>query len=269
MQLMEAGRYCGAPVRRRDLGDLIFTESAYRPGQRVTLHAHEHPYVSRLVRGGYRESCGSAVRECDPSTIVFHEPREEHADAFSDRGGVLFRLELRRDAAERRHDGVAWRRAGPTRDPRAALAMTRLRASAWIGDACADLEAEALAWSLFTLEIPGLAARPRWIGAACDYLAAARRRRVTLSEVAAAIGRHPCHVARAFRGATGLTMGDYLRKLRVDDACRRLADDDAPIAAVAAETGFAHQSHLTAAVRRVTGLTPLAWRRRTSVRASR
>ena len=60
---------------------------------------------------------------------------------------------------------------------------------------------------------------------------------------------------------TGCTIGEYLRRLRADRACRRLADDQAPLAAIAAECGYADQSHMTREIRRRYGRSPSALRR--------
>ena len=76
----------------------------------------------------------------------------------------------------------------------------------------------------------------------------------------AAVGRHPTHVARVFRREYGLSVGEYARSLRLEWAASRLALDDAPLAQVALEAGFADQSHFTRAFRRHAGVTPGRYR---------
>jgi AraC family transcriptional regulator len=83
----------------------------------------------------------------------------------------------------------------------------------------------------------------------------------SLGELARLVGRHPTHVARAFRREYGLTVAEYARSLRLDWAAGQLAIDDAPLAQVAVEAGFADQSHFTRAFRRHTGVPPGRYRR--------
>src|SRR5207245_2425709 len=64
---------------------------------------------------------------------------------------------------------------------------------------------------------------------------------------------HACHV---FRRATGGTIHAFRRELRLRHALALLVDGRAPIADVAAETGFASQSHLTNRFRARFGVTP-------------
>jgi AraC family transcriptional regulator len=64
-----------------------------------------------------------------------------------------------------------------------------------------------------------------------------------------------------FRQQYGCTVGDYVRKLRLDFASRQLATSSASLAAIALAAGFADQSHFTKAFRRASGMTPAEWRR--------
>jgi AraC family transcriptional regulator len=69
------------------------------------------------------------------------------------------------------------------------------------------------------------------------------------------------HLARAFRRHYGCTPGDYVRKLRVESACRRLATSDAPLIEVALSAGFSDQSHFRRAFRRQVRMMPGEFRR--------
>jgi transcriptional regulator GlxA family with amidase domain len=65
---------------------------------------------------------------------------------------------------------------------------------------------------------------------------------------------------RSFGREYGLPPQQYLKRLRVQTACRMLVDSRESIAGIALRCGFADQSHLTREFRRVTGLTPGAYR---------
>ena len=85
--------------------------------------------------------------------------------------------------------------------------------------------------------------------------------RPTLDELAASAGVHPVYLARSFRQRYGVSVGEYLRSVRLDWAAAQLAATETPLAVLAAEAGFADQSHFTRAFKRHAGLTPARYRR--------
>jgi AraC family transcriptional regulator len=99
-----------------------------------------------------------------------------------------------------------------------------------------------------------------WVAAVRDALHDHAPDHPSLEELAASVGRHPTHVARAFRREYGLTVCQYARALRLDWAASRLALADESLARVAFDAGFADQSHFTRAFRRHTGVTPGRYR---------
>ncbi|MES4792519.1 MAG: AraC family transcriptional regulator, partial [Chloroflexota bacterium] len=133
-------------------------------------------------------------------------------------------------------------------------------------DAVSSLVAEGLALEIIAataLRPPSEPERPRWLGEVRDLLHQHYHEPLSLRDAATAVGVHPSHLARVFRREHGCTIGDYVRRLRVEAACRKIASEEAPLAEIALSCGFADQSHLTRTFRRETGLTPGEYAART------
>jgi len=81
-----------------------------------------------------------------------------------------------------------------------------------------------------------------------------------LSELAAVAGVHRVHLVREFRKHYGVTIGQYIRKLRIDHACQLLGQTNLPLREISARCRFADQSHFTKQFRKLSGLTPAAYR---------
>ena len=107
---------------------------------------------------------------------------------------------------------------------------------------------------------------PRWLGEAEEILRHEFCSALTVSGLARRIGVHPVHLSRSWRRYRRCSVADAVRRLRLDEARRRLVSCEA-IADIALDLGFADQSHFTRAFRRATGLTPRAWRRREGPRS--
>lgn len=85
---------------------------------------------------------------------------------------------------------------------------------------------------------------------------------VTNAEMAKAAGMSARAFERGFQREYGRPPQQYLKRLRIQTACRLLVDTRESIAAIAQQCGFADQSHLTREFRRITLLTPAAYRER-------
>ncbi|EFL40652.1 AraC family transcriptional regulator [Streptomyces griseoflavus Tu4000] len=82
---------------------------------------------------------------------------------------------------------------------------------------------------------------------------------LTLEEAGSLLSAHPAHLVRAFSGAYGIAPHQYLMSRRVGRARRLLLEGRAP-GAVAVDTGFYDQAHLTRHFRRLVGVTPGRYR---------
>jgi AraC-like DNA-binding protein len=126
------------------------------------------------------------------------------------------------------------------------------------------------AWLRTMIECSSAARQPRSelaprddraLRAACDYLAELPQRNIGLDELAAVAGIGKFRLIRLFREQTGLPPHALQVAHRVR-AARRLLEAGETIAAVAAATGFADQSHLHRHFQRSLGMTPGEYRQR-------
>lgn len=84
--------------------------------------------------------------------------------------------------------------------------------------------------------------------------------RLSLEDLARELACTPFHLIRCFKKAQGLTPFAYLLRLRLEQA-RALIRRGRPLTAVALETGFSDQSHLTRKFKYFYGITPGEYRR--------
>lgn len=85
-----------------------------------------------------------------------------------------------------------------------------------------------------------------------------------LRDLAGAAGLSEYHFCRAFRHATGLAPFEFVARLRVEEAKRRLRETDAGVLEIAIDVGYRSASHFSQLFRRQVGLTPTAYRRASS-----
>jgi AraC family transcriptional regulator len=103
--------------------------------------------------------------------------------------------------------------------------------------------------------------RPRWVDNAVELVRARFNQPLWLSDIAREVGFHPVHVARVFRRHFGMTIGEFIRQLRVEFARDRLQHTDLPLVEIALSAGFPSQAHFSTTFKHETGFTPGAYRR--------
>ncbi|MFC3942764.1 AraC family transcriptional regulator [Pseudomonas gingeri NCPPB 3146 = LMG 5327] len=91
---------------------------------------------------------------------------------------------------------------------------------------------------------------------------------LSLTRLAAEQGQSELRFLRDFTRAIGMTPHAYLLEVRVQAARRLIENSDLALAEIALDCGFAHQSHLGSAFRKVLGVTPGEYRRRLSCKSS-
>lgn len=90
------------------------------------------------------------------------------------------------------------------------------------------------------------------------------REKLSVSDMARVGGMSVSSQERLFRKTFGLTPLMYLRKTRLNAACKLLRDTDTTLADIAVQCGFNDQTNMTRAFRLELKITPLRYRRRFS-----
>ena len=103
--------------------------------------------------------------------------------------------------------------------------------------------------------------RPRWIESVVELVQARFSEPLRLSDVAKQIGFHPVHVARIFRRHFGITIGEFIRQMRIGFARECLLGTDQSLVEIGLSAGFPSQAYFTTTFKRETGFTPGEYRR--------
>lgn len=132
--------------------------------------------------------------------------------------------------------------------------------AAFLADSLARAIAVHLLRNLLRLPAPKLQpiAPPAAVLRAVALMRSRLAESISLDDLAGVAGSSPFHFARQFKAATGHPPHDYHIRLRVDRAQEllRTRGREWTLAAIAAECGFADQSHFSRHFKRVVGVTP-------------
>ena len=264
-QALGAGSFFGAVQDRREQCGAIFTDLRHTSPRKLPSHSHELPFFAVLMEGLYGERYGREEKQFRPFTLHFRPAGVPHQDEIGPSGVRLFEIELR----------PTWRQR--LQECSATLDVARDDCKGgellWLGvklfrevlgvDASDELSVESL-----LSELIAAAARmpqenrhrPPWLGRIIERLSIEYCERLTLDELSREAGVHPVHLSRVFRRCLGEGIGEHIHRLRVRAACEQMRVSEITMAEISLACGFADQSHFTRAFRKLTGMTPAAFR---------
>lgn len=198
----------------------------------VRRHRHATPYAAIVLRGGYAEAGDQGRFRVSPGDVLLHDRFDAHQNDFEGRGADILNLMLPWSleyASGAIGDPDALARLAE-RDPLEAAQMLR---EGLIPKACGPAD-----W-------PDLLARDLREG-----------RVVRFDAWADAAGIAPSSLSRGFRKAYGISPQRYRAEQRAGRAAREIRDRKASLAAIAADTGFADQPHMSRAFQSIFGHSP-------------
>lgn len=243
---------------------------------RFAPHVHDGHVIAVLEAGAERYRYRGVELLAAAGSIALLNPDEVHTGSKGVEQGWQYRvfypqsgafatllgeLDLPRAAPPMFHDTVH-------HDPRLARRLSALHRL--LEEPRADALQRQTLWREAMLELLRRYARlpspraagqePRAVMLAKELLASQLCEPPSLEELAVAVNLSPFHFARVFRRATGLPPHAWLRQRRLERA-RVLLGSGCAAAAVAAQLGYADQSHLSRQFKQAYGVGPGEYRR--------
>jgi AraC family transcriptional regulator len=257
----------GSPrFRSFDTRGFHLVHAWFPPHALLPDHTHDRPIVAFMLDGSFETRIARQRLECTPDTYWVEPTLERHANAVGPLGAHVLVV----------HPDVAASHLSPTvsafldrvslhRSPHLAFDARRLLHEMSIADDVSSLAVESLLLGALTSmvrhEIRTRVAAPGWLKRVRECLDDTFRHGISVAELARVGGVGPSHLCAVFRRHTGMTIGEYVRTLRLRWALRQLEHSTDSISRIAGAAGYADHSHFTRECRRVIGVGPAEYRR--------
>jgi len=257
---LQTGQFYGQPRRRAEDAGVVLTEVVHQFGRKLPRHTHESAYFGLLLGGSYSESCTHRSAEYQPFTMGFHPASLTHSDEVGRCGSRMFCVELREFYMENTRQLLTAPQFVPDLCASEVTWLGLRLYRSFADGTISPLQIEELCGEMLErVACKAVAAEkqtPAWLSRALELLHESFRDALRLEAIANQVGVHPIHLSRVFRQRHGCTMADYINRLRVQSVCRALESGWADLANLAAECGFADQSHMGRVFKCYTGQAP-------------
>ncbi|MCF6433951.1 AraC family transcriptional regulator [Pseudoalteromonas sp. MMG022] len=99
------------------------------------------------------------------------------------------------------------------------------------------------------------------VTAALEYIHQHYAKSISLKDVAKAVHSSPSYLATKVKAQTGYSVGEWIIKNRLAQACARLLHTDKPVNTVVYELGWNDTTHFIRQFKKAYGVTPASWRK--------
>lgn len=265
-KLLRGGEFYSRTETTLHTEEVLLSELRQPCARNVPRHEHELAYFTVVLSGDYLEGDHGHLEELSPFTAIFNPSGIAHSTVIGPAGASFFTVELRRQHLRQ----LDLPPLSGTHVDRGAgsILWPGLRLYSAFKSRTADpllLESHVLEMLSAISEPARENTAPGWLARVKDRLHDEFRDNLRMRDLARDAGVHPVHLARVFRRVEKQTPGDYLQRLRIRAACNLLRHRECPLAAIAADCGFADQSHFTRVFRKLAGTTPAQFRRAAAI----
>lgn len=256
----------GTIVAERDVRGFHIAEAEYPAGLELSRHSHERAHLVYVLEGEYAERYADASEiRCQPRALRYVPARFAHSNHF-EAGARCLVVGIEPEMLARVVKLTnSLERPSAIETPASMWLTQKLHREFQQSDSSSTLSLEGI-----LLELLAETARhagsgpvrivPDWLRVARAYVENNYLRALSLADIARVAHVHRVHLARQFRSYFSTSVGEFLRRKRVEHACHLVSTTNCSLAEIAIDCGFSDQSHFSATFRKLMGLTPARFR---------
>jgi len=234
---------------------IAVTETEYQEKVFEGWHCHAHHHISFILAGGNLEQRQRREYAVRPGSVLLYHSGELHRNSHTQHPSRNINLEIE-DAFLAKYNLSFEVRID---DAGLRPALIRIWQESKIKDACSLTAVQALVLRL--LHPPAADSRPPWVDQLRDLLHDCWNQTLSLEDLSAVLHIHPVTISRYFPRYFSCTLGEYMRKVKIERALALLRDNNQALTDIAYECGFSDQSHFTRTFKAFTGMLPGQYRK--------
>lgn len=260
MQQLSKGQFYGETHFKRSVNSLMLTDTVYTHDF-VDWHYHEMPYFTFLLQGGLIEGYKKGRMNFTAGTVLFHHWDECHYNHKPTEKARGFHLEIGSEFIK--GHGLSLQNLQgnhEVQNPLLKILFYRLLAESKSNDPLSEMIIEASVLEIFS----GLnnestdheTRMPLWVTRIREILNDHDHTSLSLTEMAHLLNIHPVHLSRSFKKYFHCTLGEYVRRIRIERAMAEMLNGNKSLTGIAHDCGFSDQSHFIRIFKAYLGTNP-------------
>jgi AraC family transcriptional regulator len=265
MKHLQTGQFHGQTNKTIHLNGITLTDTEYTH-EKVDWHYHENAYFTFILQGNVIEGNKKEVYSCSAGSLLFHNWQEPHYNVKPDGFTRGFHIELE----QKWFNGYDFGLSNLTgsiniSNPELKLLLYKIFKETKTDDNTTSLSVQVLLLQLLGQMLhdnkTSAKKKPLWVKKIIGILHDKFSDKLTLTDLSNDLNIHPVHLSRDFPKHFQCTLGDYIRKLKIEKSLSLLSQKNNSLSDITFECGFSDQSHFTRCFKEINGINPSAYRK--------
>jgi AraC family transcriptional regulator len=258
MVQLESGKFLGANKNAWKINGINISTTEYASKVFEGWHSHEDSHFSLIVQGGNREQRRNHEIEAVPGKILFYHSGELHRNVNTEHPSKNINVGFEQSFFSKYGIDFADFKFSSVHQPEAQFALIKIYRECVTNDGVSELCIHGLMLSLLTKRLP-YHVNPldsKW-ALLRTILNDRWNESLSLNQLASMVNVHPVTISKVFPKLFGCTLGEYIRKIRIEKAISLIWKNPSDsLTSVAHHCGFYDQSHFIKVFRQTTGFLP-------------
>lgn len=264
MKHLKRGKYFCDEKQVFDFNHLILTETRFR-NSAVDWHYHENPYFSYSFEGHCIEKDKKQSYTVQPGTLLFHNWQDAHCNTNHSEYSRNFYIEFEKEWFENYDIGNDVIEGSTQIDnPFLKALYHQIYLETKLQDNTFQIATESLLLHIFSIlkkdTIIKTSIKPLWVNKIKEIIHDQFKEKISLNYLSEQTGIHPTHISRDFSRYFGTTIGNYIRKVKIEYSVVLLAKSES-LSDIVYQCGFSDQSHFIRCFKSTYNMAPNAFRK--------
>jgi AraC family transcriptional regulator len=265
MKHLQTGQFHGLTNTTIHLNGITLTDTEYTHDS-VDWHYHENAYFTFILDGNILEGNSKEIFHCSAGTLLFHNREEPHYNIKPDGFTRGFHIEFRKSWFDNFAFEINCLQGSINiSNPDIKILLYKIFKETKIDDDASAISIQGLLLQTLSQLFRSCQVQqnktPSWVNKIKEILHDEFYKNNSLETLVKTLDIHPVHLSRYFPKYFQCSLGEYIRKLRVEKSLSLLSNRKYSLTEIAFECGFADQSHFTRCFKEINGINPSSYRK--------
>lgn len=258
MLQLKGGRYLGSNKRSWDANGVFVSETEYHSRVFEGWHYHENSHITFILQGGNREQRKNREFESGPGKILFYASGELHRNLNTKHPSRNINVEIENSFFSHYNLDITSIDNTKLNCANAKFVLLKAYNECLTNDDHSQSTIHGLILDFITMTryVKDEKFNPQWALLVRDILNDRWNENVVLDELASLAQVHPVTISKFFPKYFRCTLGEYVRKIRIEKATMLIRESQLSLTSIAHQCGFFDQSHFIRVFKQTTGFLP-------------